>query len=83
MTDNDWNIQHQRDSAALYELLENTIVPMVYERDTDVPVRWVRRLKRAIMTLAWRFNADRMVIDYATRCYAPAAGVHSSAFSRA
>ncbi len=80
---NDWNVQHQRDSAALYELLENTIVPMFYTRDAGVPVRWVRRLKRAITTLAWRFNADRMVIDYATRCYAPAAGVLSAAFSRA
>jgi starch phosphorylase len=32
------------------------------------------RVKRAIRTLAWRYNADRMVIDYVKECYLPAAG---------
>ena len=27
----------------------------------------------AFMTLAWRYSADRMVMDYAQRCYLPAA----------
>ena len=63
---------------ALYELLEDTIVPMFYDRDTGPPVRWVYRMRRAIITLGWRFNADRMVMDYATGCYAAAAGVQSS-----
>ncbi len=30
--------------------------------------------KRAMRTLAWRFNADRMVMDYVKKCYLPAAG---------
>ena len=34
-------------------------------------------MKRAIRTLGWRFNTDRMVIDYATSCYLPAAGAES------
>jgi starch phosphorylase len=32
------------------------------------------RMKRAIRTLGWRFNADRMVMDYVRNCYLPAAG---------
>ena len=74
----DPNVQQERDSVALYELLERTVVPAFYDRDAGVPTRWVRRMKRAIRTLAWRFNADRMVIDYARGCYAPAAGVQSN-----
>jgi starch phosphorylase len=35
-------------------------------------------MKRTIRTLGWRFNADRMVMDYATKLYVPAAGGTSS-----
>ena len=28
---------------------------------------WIKRMKSAISTLAWRFNADRMVMDYVRR----------------
>jgi len=30
-------------------------------------------MKRTIRTLGWRFNADRMVMDYTLKCYVPAA----------
>ena len=34
-------------------------------RDSDgLPRNWIKRMKRAIRTLGWRFNADRMVMDY-------------------
>jgi glycogen phosphorylase len=39
---------------------------------------WIERMKRTIRTLGWRFNTDRMVIDYANSCYLPAAGAKSS-----
>ena len=35
-------------------------------------------MKRTIRTLGWRFNADRMVMDYTQGCYIPAAGGTSS-----
>jgi starch phosphorylase len=31
-------------------------------------------MKRAILTLGWRFNASRMVMDYVREGYVPAAG---------
>lgn len=79
----DPNIQQERDTIALYQLLERTVVPMFYDGDAGPPARWVHRMKRAIVTLGWRFNADRMVMDYATGCYAPAAGVQSRHFFHA
>jgi len=35
-------------------------------------------MKRTIRTLGWRFNADRMVMDYTQQCSVPAAGGTSS-----
>jgi starch phosphorylase len=76
----DPGVQSQRDAAALYEALEGEIVPLFFERDpSGAPRRWVRRMKHSIMSLGWRFNADRMVMDYVETCYLPAAGALSSA----
>ena len=70
----DQAIQDQRDAESLFRVLEDQVVPMYYERDHDgVPRRWMARVKRSIRTLAWRFNADRMVMDYVRNCYLPAA----------
>jgi starch phosphorylase len=43
---------------------------------------WIKRMKRTIRTLGWRFNADRMVMDYTLKCYIPAAGGTSSDMSQ-
>jgi starch phosphorylase len=68
------SIQDDRDHAALIETLLNEIVPLYYSRDsTGLPRHWVARQKNALRTLAWRFNAERMVMDYVTHCYLPAA----------
>src|SRR5205823_4543930 len=73
-------IQDERDAAALYEVLEKKVIPLYYDRDFDgLPRAWIHRMKRAIRTLGWRFNADRMVMDYLQHCYVPAAGGLSSA----
>ncbi len=72
------DIQDERDFEALLSLLENEIVPMYYDRDAQgVPRHWMQRVKRSIRTLAWRFNADRMVMDYVRNCYLPAATASS------
>ena len=68
--------QDQRDAEALYAALEGEIIPLYYERnDRGIPVEWVARMKHAVRSLAWRFNARRMVLEYARRCYLPAVGV--------
>jgi starch phosphorylase len=75
LTHTDTQLQDRRDAADLYDVLEETVLPEFFGRDADgVPRRWVARIRRAFATLAWRFNSDRMVIDYARLCYLPAAG---------
>lgn len=69
------NYDHQDDleSQALYELIEQQIVPMFYDRDSlGVPRQWVARMKECIATLAPQFNTNRMVQDYTEKLYLPA-----------
>jgi glycogen phosphorylase len=69
------DIQDQRDAEALYEALEKQVIPLYYQRDQDgLPRAWIARMKHGIRSLGWRFNADRMVMDYVRHCYLPAAG---------
>ncbi|MBW8874620.1 MAG: alpha-glucan family phosphorylase [Acidobacteria bacterium] len=68
-------VQDERDALALFEVLETEVIPLYYRRDAQgIPHGWMARVKRAIRTLAWRYNADRMVMDYVRQCYMPAAG---------
>lgn len=67
-------VQDKRDADALFRLLEEKVVPLYYDQDPNgVPSRWMSAVKRSMRTLAWRFNADRMVMDYVRHCYLPAA----------
>jgi starch phosphorylase len=71
----DTAVHDRRDAEDLYATLREQVIPLYYERDGDgLPRRWLARMKRAVRTLGWRFNADRMVMDYVTRCYVPAGG---------
>ena len=75
--------QDRRDAGELLRVLADEVVPLFYDRDPDgVPRAWTARMKRAIRTLGWRFNADRMVMDYVRLCYLPAAGGLSSDMAR-
>jgi starch phosphorylase len=66
--------QDAADARALYELLENEVVPLFYERDPDnVPRAWVRVMKEAIRTAAPVFSTRRMVKEYTEKFYVPLA----------
>ena len=78
-THSNMDVQDSRDGEALYRTLCNEVIPLYYQRDRDgLPRGWIKRMKRTIRTLGWRFNADRMVMDYTLKCYVPAAGGTSS-----
>ena len=82
-THSNMDIHDQRDGEDLYRVLRDEVIPLYYQRDRDgLPCNWIRRMKRTIRTLGWRFNADRMVMDYTLKCYVPAAGGTSSDMSR-
>jgi len=81
-THSDVNLHDGRDGEDLYRVLRDEVIPLYYQRDQDGLARgWIKRMKRTIRTLGWRFNADRMVMDYALKCYVPSAGGRSSDMS--
>jgi starch phosphorylase len=59
---------------AMYEILENEIIPLYYERGADnLPRTWISHMKNCIQQIAPQFNTHRMVADYTSRFYNPAA----------
>src|SRR4051812_1439133 len=83
--DNGWSIgageeytdlvyQDDIESRAIYDLLEQEIVPQFFNRSSDgLPRNWIRMMKRCIGTLSPVFNTNRMVQEYTEKCYAPCA----------
>jgi len=64
--------QDDVESTALYDLLENEIVPNFYERGSDdVPREWTRIMKNSMRTVNAEFNTNRMVEEYTERFYIP------------
>ena len=78
-THTNMDVHDRRDGEDLYRVLREEVIPLFYQRDRDgLPRGWIKRMKRTIRTLGWRFNANRMVMDYTLKCYIPAAGGASS-----
>jgi starch phosphorylase len=70
----DLTYQDDVESRAIYDLLEQEIVPLFYTRTSDgLPRGWLRMMKRSMATLCPVFNTGRMVSEYVTRCYLPSA----------
>ena len=68
-------ITDARDADELFRILSEEVVPLFYERDADgLPRKWIDRMMNSINSLAWRFSAHRMVMDYAMHAYLQAAG---------
>ncbi len=62
------------EARAVYEIIENEIVPRFYDVDRDgLPQRWVQMIRETIAGLAPKVLASRMVRDYVTTLYAPSA----------
>ncbi len=66
--------EDKTDAASLYNLLENEIVPLYYNRDRKgVPHEWIKYVKEAVETITPAFNACRMMKEYTQQMYLSAA----------
>ncbi len=66
--------QDQLEAEALYELLEEDVVPNFYDRGADgLPRQWIARMKSSIEALSHSVNSHRMVQEYVEGFYLPAA----------
>jgi starch phosphorylase len=65
--------RNREDSQALYELLQDQVLPMYYRRnELGLSSEWIRMAKRSIISLLPRFNSTRMVMEYVNKFYGPA-----------
>jgi starch phosphorylase len=64
--------QDERDSENLYRVLTEDVVPSFFERDASgIPRRWIKMIRRAMVTLVPAYNTWRMVQDYTRKYYLP------------
>jgi glycogen phosphorylase len=73
------------DANALYELLENEVVPAFYDRDRGgrgLPRRWIGIVREAMRSNVPRFSTRRMVKQYVTEMYGPASQAKASIADR-
>jgi starch phosphorylase len=62
------------EAAALYDIIEQQLVPRYYDVDGGgVPRRWLEMLRQTLTSLGPRVQATRMVRDYVEELYRPAA----------
>ncbi|MBL8163444.1 MAG: alpha-glucan family phosphorylase [Anaerolineae bacterium] len=73
--DSEWESQNYIESEAIYNIIEQDIVPLFYERGRDgLPRGWISKVKNSMKTLAPYFNTRRMVQEYTEVFYMPAYG---------
>jgi glycogen phosphorylase len=83
MQDNGWGIApanvadpERRDALEadlILDTLAEEVLPLYYDKDSPTcPPEWVRRSKRAMMTVIPRFTMGRVFLDYTRGLYQPA-----------
>ncbi len=61
------------ESKALYNLLENEVIPCFYDRsDAEIPEKWIGMMKSSIRTAFSFFSSCRMLKEYNANYYEPA-----------
>ena len=62
--------QDRLDGENLYNVLCNEVIPCFYDRDANgIPRAWIAKIRRAMSTLAVKYDTTRMVRDYTKKYY--------------
>jgi starch phosphorylase len=65
--------QDHKDATAMYETLEQKIIPLYYDKGVDgLPHNWLKVVNESIATNITGFSTERMVSEYISRLYIPA-----------
>ncbi len=65
------------EADALYDLLEQQVIPEFYTRDENgIPTAWIKRMRESMARLTPQFSADRTVREYTEQYYLPAASAY-------
>lgn len=67
------------EASALYDLLENQVIPEFYTRDAEgLPTAWIRRIRESMARLTPQYSANRAVREYTEKHYLPAANAYTA-----
>ena len=62
--------QDRTDSAELYKVLTEEVIPCFFDRDAQgIPREWIRKIRHAMVTLVPQFTTQRMVREYVEKYY--------------
>jgi starch phosphorylase len=65
------------EAEALYDVLEQQVIPEFYARDEQgIPTAWVARMRESMARLTPQYSADRTVREYTERHYLPGAAAY-------
>lgn len=67
-------VQDFEDANDFYKTLEQTVVPLYYDKHED----WLSHCKEAFISTITRYSTDRMVSDYAEKFYSKACSYHKT-----
>lgn len=67
------DVQDEFDANSIYQLLEEEIVPLYYDRDRDgIPRGWVEIMRESMRSCTPMFGTRRMIKEYTTNLYVKA-----------
>jgi starch phosphorylase len=73
----DQKLRNHEESRALYEILQDQVLPLYYRRgNLGHSTEWIRMAKCSIASILPRYNAERMVTEYRSRFYLRATQQH-------
>ena len=74
--------QDTADSESIYDLLEQKIIPLYYDKDeTGISKKWIAYMKNSIMDTGWNYSTARMLVDYTNKLYMPLCNITNKYFN--
>ncbi len=69
----DMEYQDSIESQAIYNLLENEVIPRFYDRqESGIPIAWTKMMKASMKMAMEYFTSHRMIMEYKKNFYEPA-----------
>lgn len=77
-----YELQDNEDSQSIYDILENKIVPMYYEKNKrGYSDKWLEIMKNSIISTGGKYSTARMLVDYVDNLYMPLANLYNNHYT--
>lgn len=64
--------QDKDDSESIYNILENKILPIYYDKKEEgISEKWIQLMKNSIISTGGNYSSSRMIVDYTEKLYIP------------